>query len=79
MFKIHEGLTLVQSRWLVLAICLVGTGFFIGVDILIIRIWGVEYSISRVIGHLGIVFVSIIIALAFWFGFLIGHFYCGSQ
>jgi hypothetical protein len=56
MLKIHESLTLAQSRWLVLAICLIGTAFFIGADLIVIRLWGIDCSISRVIGRLGITF-----------------------
>lgn len=78
MFRLHDGLTLAESRWLVLLICLVGTALFIGADVLIIRIWGMDCSISRVIGRLGAVYVSLLVALGFWFGFLVGHFYCGS-
>ncbi len=46
------NLTTVQAQWLTLAFVLATTAMVIGYDVLAIRSWGVEASISRVMRRL---------------------------
>lgn len=66
-------LTPVQAQWLTLAFVVAVTIVVIGYDILAIRAWGVEASISRVLRRLFEVYPTLFVAFIFWVGILVGH------
>jgi hypothetical protein len=67
------SLTPVQAQWLTLAFVVAVTVVVVGYDILAIRAWGVEASISRVLRRLFIVYPTLFVAFVFWLGILVGH------
>ena len=62
-----------QAQWLTLAFVVAVTILVLGYDILAIRAWGVEASISRVLRRLFIVYPTLFVAFVFWLGILVGH------
>jgi hypothetical protein len=65
--------TAVQAQWLTLAFVAAITIAVLGYDILAIRAWGIEASISRVLRRLFVVCPTRFVAFVFWLGILIGH------
>lgn len=68
-----SNLTPSQAQWLTLAFVLAVTFVVISYDVLAIRAWGVEASISRVLHRLFNVYPTLFVALVFWLGLLVGH------
>jgi hypothetical protein len=62
-----------QAQLLTLAFVAAVTVLVLGYDILAIRAWGVEASISRVLRRLFVVCPTLFVAFVFWLGILIGH------
>jgi LPS O-antigen subunit length determinant protein (WzzB/FepE family) len=73
------NLTPVQAQWLTLAFVLVVTAVVIGYDVLAIRTWGVEASISRVVRQLFGACPTAFVALVFWLGILVGHIWLPTE
>ncbi len=73
------NLTPVQAQWLTLAFVLTVTVLVIGYDVLAIRTWGVEASISRVLRRLFGACPALAVALVFWLGILVGHIWLPTE
>ena len=73
------NLTPVQAQWLTLAVVLAVTAVAIGYDVLAIRVWGVEVSISRVMRRLFGASPTLFVALVFWLGILVGHIWLPTE
>ena len=73
------NLTPIQAQWLTLAFVLVVTALVIGYDVLAIRAWGVEASISRVLRQLFAACPTLFVALVFWLGILVGHIWLPTE
>jgi hypothetical protein len=67
------NLTPVQAQWLTLAFLVAVTVVAVGYDVLAIRAWGVEASISRVLRRLFTAYPTLFVAFIFWLGILVGH------
>ncbi|MGP0063540.1 MAG: hypothetical protein ACLQGP_08080 [Isosphaeraceae bacterium] len=67
------NLTPAQAQWLTLAFVVAATIVVVGYDVLAIRAWGVDASISRVLRRLFIVYPTLFVAFVFWLGILVGH------
>jgi LPS O-antigen subunit length determinant protein (WzzB/FepE family) len=72
-------MTTVQAQWLTLGFVLAVTAVVIGYDVLAIRAWGVEASISRVMRQLFGTYPTLFVALVFWLGILIGHIWLPTE
>jgi hypothetical protein len=72
-------MTTVQAQWLTLGFVLAVTALVIGYDVLAIRAWGVEASISRVVRHLFGSCPTLFVALVFWLGILVGHIWLPTE
>ena len=68
-----SNLSSIQAQWLTLALVVGLTALFVGYDILAIRAWGVEASISRVLRRLFVFYPTLFVAFIFWLGILVGH------
>ena len=73
------NLTPVQAQWLTLAFVLVMTALAIGYDVLAIRAWGFDASISRVLRRLFGASPTLFVALVFWLGILVGHIWLPTE
>lgn len=73
------NLTPVQAQWLTLAFVLTATILVIGYDVIAIRTWGVEASISRVLRRLFGGCPTLAVALVFWLGILVGHIWLPTE
>ncbi len=69
----------VQRQWITLGFVIAMTALVIGYDLLAIRAWGVEASISRVMRRLFAVHPTLFAALVFWLGVLVGHIWLPSE
>ena len=74
-----RNLTLVQAQWLTLAFVISITAVVIGYDVLAIRSWGAEASISRVLRRLFGTSPTLFVALVFWLGILVGHIWLPTE
>jgi hypothetical protein len=72
-------MTTVQAQWLTLGFVLAVTVLVIGYDVLAIRAWGVEASISRVMRQLFGTSPTLFVAVVFWLGVLIGHIWLPTE
>jgi LPS O-antigen subunit length determinant protein (WzzB/FepE family) len=72
-------MTTVQAQWLTLGFVLAVTAVVIGYDVLAIRAWGVEASISRVMRELFGAYPTLFVALVFWLGILVGHIWLPTE
>lgn len=72
-------MTTVQAQWLTLGFMLGVTALVIGYDVLAIRAWGVEVSISRVMRQLFGACPTLFVALVFWLGILVGHIWLPTE
>jgi hypothetical protein len=73
------NLTPVQAQWLTLAFVIAVTALVIGYDVLAIRSWGVEASISRVLRRLFGSSPTLFVAMVFWLGILVGHIWLPTE
>lgn len=73
------NLTPVQAQWLTLAFVIAVTVLVIGYDVLAIRSWGVEASISRVMRRMFGASPTFFVALVFWLGILVGHIWLPTE
>lgn len=73
------NLTPAQAQWLTLAFVIVATAMVIGYDVLAIRAWGVEASISRVVRRLFGASPTLFVAAVFWLGILVGHIWLPTE
>lgn len=73
------NLTPIQAQWLTLAFVLAVTAMVIGYDVIAIRMWGVEASISRVFRQIFGVCPTLFVALVFWLGILVGHIWLPTE
>jgi hypothetical protein len=73
------NLTPVQAQWLTLAFVLAVTVLVIGYDVLAIRTWGVDASISRVMRRLFGTSPTLFVAAVFWLGILVGHIWLPTE
>lgn len=73
------NLTPVQAQWLTLAFVVAMTALAIGYDVVAIRSWGVEASISRVMRRLFGANPTFFVALVFWLGILVGHIWLPTE
>jgi hypothetical protein len=73
------NLTPVQAQWLTLAFVIAVTALVIGYDVMAIRSWGVEASISRVMRRLFGASPTLFVALVFWLGILVGHIWLPTE
>ena len=62
-----------QAQWLTLAVIVAVTVAVIAYDVQIIRSYGPDASISRVLSRLFGRWPTVAIAVVFWLGVLIGH------
>lgn len=72
-------MTTAHAQWLTLAFVLAMTVLVVGYDVLAIRAWGVDASISRVLRHLFGRYPSLFVALVFWIGILVGHIWLPTE
>lgn len=72
-------LTPVEAQWLTLAVVLLATALVVGYDVLAIRAWGVDASISRVLRGLFGRCPTLGVALVFWLGVLVGHIWLPTE
>ncbi len=72
-------MTTVQAQWLTLGFVLCVTVLVIGYDVLAIRAWGIEASISRVMRRLFGASPTLFVAVVFWLGILIGHIWLPTE
>jgi hypothetical protein len=77
--EIMPNLTPVQAQWLTLVFVLAVTAIVIGYDVIAIRAWGVEASISRVLRGLFGGCPTLAVALVFWLGILVGHIWLPTE
>jgi hypothetical protein len=73
------NLTPVQAQWMTLAFVIVVTVMVIGYDIVAIRTWGVDASISRVMRRLFGASPTLFAAIVFWLGLLVGHIWLPTE
>ncbi len=73
------NLTPVQAQWVTLAFVMAVTALAIGYDVLAIRAWGVEASISRVMRRLFDASPTFFVAVVFWLGILVGHIWLPTE
>ena len=73
------NLTPNQAQWLTLVFVLAVTVLVIGYDVVAIRTWGVEASISRVLRSLFGAYPTLAVALVFWLGILVGHIWLPTE
>lgn len=66
-------LTPTQAQWLTLAFVVAVTAIVIGYDVLVIRAYGPDASISRVMRRLLSGHPTLFVAIVFWLGVLLGH------
>jgi hypothetical protein len=66
-------MTTSQAQWLTLWFTAAITLTVLGYDLLVIRAYGPDASISRVVGRLLERYPSALLALVFWLGLLVGH------
>lgn len=69
----------VQAQWVTLAFVIAMTAIVIGYDILAIRSWGVDASISRVVRRLFGASPTLFAVVVFWLGLLIGHIWLPTE
>lgn len=72
-------MTTVQSQWITLGFVLAVTVLVLGYDVLAIRAWGVQASISRVMRGLFGTSPTLFVALVFWLGILVGHIFLPTE
>lgn len=68
-----------REQWLTLAFVVAITVLVVGYDVLAIRCWGVDASISRVARRLFGMSPTLFIALVFWLGILVGHVFLPTE
>jgi hypothetical protein len=68
-----------QAQWLTLGFLLLITALVLGYDLAVIRYSGADASISRVIGHILRRNPTLLLAVVFWLGVLIGHLWLPSE
>lgn len=73
------NLTPVQSQGLTLIFVVAITTLVIGYDLLVIRAWGVDSSISHVVRRLFVACPSLWAAFVFWLGVLVGHIFLPAE
>jgi hypothetical protein len=62
-----------QAQWCTLILCVAATAQILGFDAIWIRLYGLDASISRVVGRLLERYPSALLALVFWLGLVVGH------
>lgn len=67
------NLTPNAAQWLTLAVVVAVTISVLGYDIAVIRAYGAEASISRVMRRLFASHPTLFVAVVFWIGVLVGH------
>jgi hypothetical protein len=72
-------MTTVQAQWLTLAFVIAATVLAISYDVWVIRNWGVEASISRVMRRLFGTSPTLFVAVVFWLGILVGHIWLPTE
>ncbi len=73
------NLTVSQAQWLTLTFVILATLMIIGYDVLAIRAWGVEASISRVFRRVFGASPTLFVATVFWLGILVGHIWLPTE
>jgi hypothetical protein len=68
-----------QAQWLTLAFVAAATILVVGYDVLAIHAYGVEASISRVLRRLFGWHPTILAAVVFWLGVLVGHIWLPTE
>jgi hypothetical protein len=66
-------ITPLQAQWLTIAFVVAATGIILGFDAWVIARFGADASISRVFGRLFGLWPSVLLAVVFWLGVLVGH------
>jgi hypothetical protein len=77
--SINVNLTPNQAQWLTLGFVIAMSAIVIGYDVLIIRAYGVDASISRVLRRLFATSPVFWAAFVFWLGVMVGHFGLPSE
>jgi hypothetical protein len=72
-------MTTVQAQWLTLGFVIAVTALVIGYDVWVIRAWGVEASISRVMRRLFGASPTLFVSVVFWLGLLVGHIWLPTE
>lgn len=73
------NLTPLQAQWLTFIFVLAATALVVGYDILAIRAWGVDASISRVVRRIFGFSPTVFVAFVFWLGILVGHIWLPAE
>lgn len=73
------NLTPVQAQWLTLVFILTVTVLIVAYDVMAIQCWGVDASISRVLRRLFGACPTLLVALVFWLGILVGHIWLPTE
>lgn len=71
-------MTPVQAQWLTLGFILAVSALVVAYDILVIRAYGPDASISRVLARL-LELPSAFVVFIFWIGVLVGHIWVPSR
>lgn len=66
-------MTHVEAQWLTLFVVLATTVGLVAFDLVMIRWYGPDASISRVFCHLFGRWPTVAVAVVFWLGLLVGH------